>query len=78
MAHLVLDQHLDRLLVGRRFVRIVNGRNLLALGVRGVHEEGASPFAVGLLDVVGVSFVVGLNLVGEAVWNVDGRAGRWE
>ena len=73
VANLVLDQHLDRLLVGCRLVRIVNWNDLLALRMRGVHEEGASPFAVGLLDVVGVAFVVGLNFVGEAVSHVDGR-----
>ena len=73
VANLVLDKHLNRLLVGRRLVRIVNRNDLLALGMRGVHEEGAPPFAVGLLDVVGVALVVGLNLVGEAISHVDGR-----
>ena len=73
MANLVLNEYLDRLLVGRRLVRIINRDNLLALWMRGVHEEGAAPFAVGLLYVVGVALVVGLNLVGEAVRHVDGR-----
>ena len=72
VADLVVHEHLNRLLVAGGFVGVVDGCDLLALRVGGVNEEGASPFAVGLLDVIGVSFVVGLDLVGETVRNVNG------
>ena len=73
MANLVLDEHLDGLLVGRRFVSVVDRSNFHAFGVRSVDEVRASPFAVGLLHVVGIAFVVGLNFVGQPVGDVDGR-----
>ena len=73
MTNTVLNKDLNHLLVVRCFVGILHRSNLLALGVRGVHEVGAAPFGVGLLHMVGVSLVVGLNLVGQAVWNIDGR-----
>ena len=72
MANLVLDEHLDGLLVGRRFVSVVDRSNFHAFGVRSVDEVRASPFAVGLLHVVGIAFVVGLDFVGQPVGDVDG------
>ena len=73
MTDAVLDEDLNHLFVVRCFVGVLHRSDLLAFGVGGVHQVGAAPFVVGLLHMVGVSLVVGLNLVGQAVWNIDGR-----
>ncbi len=73
MTDAVLDEDLDHLFVVRCFVGVLHRSDLLAFGVGGVHKVGAAPFVVGLLHMVGVSLVVGLNLVGQPVWNIDGR-----
>ena len=72
MTDLVLHQHLNHLLVVRCLVGVFDGSNLLSFWVRCVNEIGPSPLGVGLLDMVGISFVVGLHLVGQTVRNVNG------
>ena len=73
MADAVLNKDLNHLFDVRCFVGVLYRSNLLAFRMSRVHEVGAAPFGVGLLHMVGVSLVVGLNLVGQAVRNVNGR-----
>ena len=73
VANFVFNQDLNRLLVRGGFVRIVRRPNLLPFRMRSVNEVRALPLRVGLLNVVRVSFVVRLHLIGQAVRNVDCR-----
>ena len=71
VANLVLNEDLNGLLVGGCLVSVVDRSDLFALWVRGVDKVGAAPFGVWLLNMVGVSLIVGLNLVRETVGHVD-------
>ena len=71
VADLVLDEHLNHLLVGRCLIGVFDRCDLESFRMRSVHEVGAAPFDVGLLNMVGVSLVVGLHLVGQTVGHID-------
>ena len=71
VADFVLNEHLNGLFVGSRFVGIVFWNHNLSLRMRGVHEVGPAPLGVGGLDNIGVLLVVGLHLVGQSIGNVN-------
>ena len=71
MADLVFDEHLNHLLVGRCLIGVFDRCDLESFRMCSVHKVGATPFGVGLLNVVGVSLVVGLDLVGQTVGHID-------
>ena len=71
MADLVLNQHLNRLLVGGGFVGIVLRSHNFSFRMGSIDEVRPAPFGVGRLDNIGVLLVVGLHFVGQPVGNVD-------
>ena len=71
MANVVIDHDLDFLLGACRLIAVVNRCVVHSLGRCSIDLVGALPIAVGSHHMGWFAFVVGLHLIGQAVWNIN-------